>query len=734
MARYTSVTFQGYKKVGGCLTLPVILCFAAPLQAAEPPAEETMVVTGAARDDGAETALGNTGTYAAKRSATASKTDTPLSKTPQSVSVITEEELVMKRPQTIKQALTYTPGVMTGANGSSTVYDSVMLRGFNNLNQNIYMDGIKILGDMYNEVSIDPYFLQRVEVLRGPASVLYGKSNPGGVIATVSKRPQTTPLREIQLQAGNHHTWRTGFDFSDALDDEGRLAYRLTGLYDYSHTQQEGGRQRRYAIAPAFSWQASDSTRLLLTMNLQNEPDSGYYGFLPRTGTVDRGSFGHLSPSFYDGEPNYDRFSRQQRLVTLQVDHDFNQNWSLRQTTRYQHQSMDWRGIFGFGMCNPMTCPGVAPGAWGHTLGRGVIKSKETLDGLGSDTQLIGKISLGDWHHTLLTGVDFSKLNNNMHNVRGVAAPLDLAHPVYGNSWNRAMSDDHIQDKQDQTGIYLQDQIAWQRWMLTLGGRYDRSTVETRSKGTTNTHTHQVDHEFTSRAGLNYVFDNGLAPYVSYSESFEPNGGVDRNGSAFKASRGRQYEAGIKYLPNDRPYSATLAVYQLTKDNNLRPDPLSPMTNIQAGKIRSRGVELEGKAALTYNLNLTASYAYNDVRFRDDSPNNHHTPAGVPRHMASMWLDYTFDGGLLQGLTLGGGGRYVSSSYGNDVNSFKVNHYALADAAIHYRLDRFGLEDSEVALNVNNLFDKHYVSSCFNDSMCSLGLERQILSTLTIRF
>ncbi|BDH47313.1 ferrichrome porin FhuA [Salmonella enterica subsp. enterica serovar Choleraesuis] len=681
-----------------------------------------------------ETALGNTGTYAAKRSATATKTDTPLAKTPQAISVITKEELELKRPSTIKKALAYTPGVMSGSNGSSTLYDNVMMRGFNSMTQNIYLDGMKIQGDMYNEAKIDPYFLDRLEVLRGPASVLYGKSSPGGVIAGVSRRPQTTPVREIRLQAGNHHEWNTGFDFGDTLDDDETFAWRLTGIYHYNHSQQVGERERRYAIAPAFSWQPDENTRVLLLMNFQNEPRTGYYGFLPRTGTVDRGEFGKFSPSFNEGEPGYNRLSRQQRLVTLQFDHDFNENWSFRQIARYQHLSMDWHSIFGLGMCNPMSCQGISPGNWGRTLGRGFIQSQEKLDSFGSDSQLIGKLQFGHWHHTLLMGVDYSRLNNNMHNIRGLAAPLDAANPVYGNRWHQAMSDDNIQDKQNQSGIYLQDQIGWQRWMLTLGGRFDHSTVATHSRGTTNSHTHQVAHEFTSRAGLNYAFENGIAPYISYSESFEPNSGVDRNASSFKPSRGRQYEAGIKYLPEDRPYSASLAVYQLTKDNNLRPDPLSPTTNIQSGKIRSRGIELEGKAALTYNLNLTASYTYTDIHFRDDSPNNHHTPAGVPRQMASMWLDYTFNSGLLQGLTLGGGGRYVSSSNGDDANSFKVNHYALADTAIRYQLDRLGLPDSELALNVNNLFDKHYVSSCFSDAMCALGAERQILTTLTLRF
>ncbi|MGO4743446.1 ferrichrome porin FhuA [Serratia quinivorans] len=700
--------------------------------------ENENVITVYGEGNTAEEAIGSNGTYAAKQSVTATKTSTPLIKTPQSISVITEEELQTKRPATIKNALNYTPGVMTGNSGSSSIFDSVMIRGFNNVSQNIYLDGLKLQGDMYADSKVDPYFLQRVEVLRGPASVLYGKSNPGGVISSVSKRPQTQPLHELQLQAGNHHEWKTQFDFSDAIDDDEELAYRLTGNYYEAHSQQKGEREKRYAIAPSLLWQPSDKTSLLFQLSLQNEPRTGYYGWLPSEGTLTSGEFGKLSPSFNEGEAGYNRFERQQRTVGYQLDHAFNETWSFHQAVRYQHTKVNWRSIYGNGLCNPMTCMGVAPQQYGTTLSRATMVSDERLNGLTTDTRLEGKLSAGDWRHTLLMGIDYSQLRNDLQNKMGSAAPLSLVDPQYGNHDVLYFGDTHTINKNHQLGTYLQDQAEWQNWVFTLGGRFDHSVVETRESSNMTgekSSSSITDNEFTWRGGINYVFNNGIAPYFSYSESFEPNSGNSLSGQAFKPSRGKQYEAGIKFIPDNAPISASIAAFQLTKDNNLRRDALNPYYNVQEGKIRSRGIEIEGKAALTYNLNLIASYTYTDAEFRDNSINNGHTPAMVPKHMASLWTDYTFNQGWLNGLTAGGGARYVSSTPGDDGNNFKVPSYTVFDTAIKYQLDNIpGLENAEIALNVNNLFDKHYVSSCFTNNTCSWGAERQILTTLTLHW
>ena len=234
---------------------------------------------------------------------------------------------------------------------------------------------------------------------------------------------------------------------------------------------------------------------------------------------------------------------------------------------------------------------------------------------------------------------------------------------------------------------------------------------------------------------MNYQLPYGFAPYFSYSESFEPSTAATVSGKPLDPSRGKQYEAGLKYLPENAALSATLAVYELTKDNNLHRDPLNPFFSVQGGKIRSRGIELETKAALTYNWNLIAGYAYTDTRFRQQEENANHHPAMVPAHTASLWTDYTFDSTPLSGLTVGGGVRYNGKTQGDDANSFTVPAYTVADMMLRYRLDNLpALEDAEIALNINNLFNKHYVSACFTDAACSWGNDRQITTTLTLHW
>ncbi|CAI2492099.1 ferrichrome porin FhuA [Serratia liquefaciens] len=685
--------------------------------------EETLTVVGSSQSQ-QENAWGPVGTYAAKHSATGTKTDTPIEKTPQSVSVVTREEMDMRQPDTVKGALAYTPGVMVGNRGASTAYDAVNIRGFSSVGTNMYLDGLKLQDDNYSIYQIDPYFLERAEVLRGPSSVLYGKSNPGGVVALVSKRPTTETLREVQFKMGTDNLFQTGFDFGGALDDDGIYSYRLTGLARDEDQQQVGEKSKRYAIAPSFSWRPDDRTSLTFLSSFQDDPSVGFYGWLPKEGTVQNGINGKLPTSFNDGEPGYNNISRKQQMVGYAFEHGFDDVWTLRQNLRYSKMDVDYRSIYGQGISatNPAE------------LTRGVMNSKEHLSSFAVDTQAQAKFATAAVDHTLLMGVDYMRMRNDVVYQYGSASSLNVVAPQYGNQSYTITGGASQVNRQEQTGLYVQDQAEWNNWVLTMGGRYDWSDTNSTNRLKQNLVSKQKDNEFTGRAGLNYVFENGIAPYVSYSESFEPTSGTDFSGNTFAASKGKQYEAGVKFAPKDRPITASIAIYQLTKTNNKVADPDHVFASIQGGEIRSRGVELEGKAALTANVNLLGSYTYTDAEYTKDTTQQGNTPAAIPKHMASVWADYTFHETALSGLTLGSGVRYVGSSYGDEANTFKVKDYTVVDAAIKYDLARFNLPGSSIGINVNNLFDKEYVSSCFATYGCYWGAERQVVATATFRF
>lgn len=597
-------------------------------QAAVEPKEDTITVTAAPAPQ--ESAWGPAATIAARQSATGTKTDTPIQKVPQSISVVTAEEMALHQPKSVKEALSYTPGVAVGTRGASNTYDYLIIRGFaaDGQSQNNYLNGLKMQGNFYNDAVIDPYMLERAEIMRGPVSVLYGKSSPGGLLNMVSKRPTTEPLKEIQFKAGTDSLFQTGFDFSDALDDDGVYSYRLTGIARSANAQQKGAEEQRYAIAPAFTWRPDDKTNFTFLSYFQNEPETGYYGWLPKEGTVEPLPNGKRLPTDFNEGAKNNTYSRNEKMVGYSFDHEFNDTFTVRQNLRFAQNKVSQKSVYGYGMCSdPLytkdddalkasPCLSIPQSEWNHTLTRQYVIDNEKLENFSVDTQLQSKFATGSVEHTLLTGVDFMRMRNDIDSWFGYAgsvAPSDIynldrsdfdfgAHPDPSGPYRVLL-------KQKQTGLYVQDQAQWDKVLVTLGGRYDWAEQSSFNRDYGNK-SDRDDKQFTWRGGVNYLFDNGVTPYFSYSESFEPASLTDANGDLFAPSKGKQYEVGVKYVPEDRPIVLTGALYQLTKTNNLMADPNNPNFSIEGGEIRARGVELEAKAALSASVNVVGSYTY----------------------------------------------------------------------------------------------------------------------------
>ena len=321
-------------------------------QAAVEPKEDTITVTAAPAPQ--ESAWGPAATIAARQSATGTKTDTPIQKVPQSISVVTAEEMALHQPKSVKEALSYTPGVSVGTRGASNTYDHLIIRGFaaEGQSQNNYLNGLKLQGNFYNDAVIDPYMLERAEIMRGPVSVLYGKSSPGGLLNMVSKRPTTEPLKEVQFKAGTDSLFQTGFDFSDSLDDDGVYSYRLTGLARSANAQQKGSEEQRYAIAPAFTWRPDDKTNFTFLSYFQNEPETGYYGWLPKEGTVEPLPNGKRLPTDFNEGAKNNTYSRNEKMVGYSFDHEFNDTFTVRQNLRFAENKTSQNSVYGYGVCS----------------------------------------------------------------------------------------------------------------------------------------------------------------------------------------------------------------------------------------------------------------------------------------------------------------------------------------------------------------------------------------------
>ncbi|GHS84431.1 ligand-gated channel [Pseudomonas sp. PAGU 2196] len=655
--------------------------------------------------------------YVAKRSSVGSKTDTPLIETPASVSVITREQIEAQQPKTVAQALRYTPGVNTELAGPQFVVDQLSIRGFQQGTGRMLRDGTRtFLPEFLGWDAPEPYGLERIEVLRGASSVLYGASDPGGQINLVSKRPTQQPLHEVQLQAGNLDYQQSAFDLGDALDDEGIWSYRLTGLFREADAQTDHITNRRQYIAPALSFRPSADTELTLLGEYQKQTGN-FANALPASGTVFRDPRGRLDRDTYVGDSAYDFMTNEKTSLGYVFEHHFDEVWTLRQNVRYSYYRQASSEIALFGP------------AGGGQYSR--YSDQRQGDGrlFTQDTQVQANFATGPLEHTLLTGVDYNNGKfDQAQTLDFILQSFDPFQPVYGQPLSTVpFSHASYEQKLSQTGVYLQDQVRIDNWVVLLGGRYDWAANQKDDR----TPQTQKDEQFSARAGLVYLFDNGLAPYASYSESFLPVMGTTADGTQLDPETGKQYELGLKYEPPGGNSLYTVALFELTKQNQT--ENINGFSR-QEGEVRSRGVELEAKTEVAPGLNLIGSYTWNDVKVtQSERGNKGKTPFRTPEHMASLWADYQLQSGPLDGLRLGAGARYVGSTYGDAQNSFKVDSYALVDAMVSYQLGKLdaSLKGVELALNASNLFDKKYVAGCFSDMGCQYGQQRTVYGTVT---
>jgi iron complex outermembrane receptor protein len=687
------------------------------------------------------------GPYVAKRTLAGSKTSTALTEIPQSVSVVTRQQMDIQGVQSVNEAVRYTPGVFAETRGASARYDIPQMRGFGGDGMGggyRYLDGLRVFNTAYyGTPQFDPYTLENVEILRGPASALYGQSSPGGLLNLTSKRPTEDALREIQLQAGSHDNYQAAFDFSGPIDEEGRFLYRLVGVGHKGHTQIQHTRQERRLIAPSLTWRPSADTELTLQFTYQRDPENGWHGWVPSQGTLLPNPLGKISRNFFDGDPSFDRFERTQKSAGYLFSHRFNDTWTIRQNLRYMELDVIDRNVYGQGLL----MAGVEPADY-RTLRRGTYRSDENIRALVIDNQAQANFNTGALEHTLLVGLDYQKLDNQVAVGYGTAPTIDIFDPVYHQHINTPAVTQKIDQQRDQWGLYAQDQIRWNRWTASLNLRHDwsSSTTDTRNPQASDpaARAEQDEQAWTGRAGLVYAFDNGISPYASYATSFEPLLGTSIDGSPFKPTKGKQYEVGIKYQPQGWNGLFTLAFFDIRQSNVRTAVTDMPGQYRQLGELRSRGVELEAKFRPAPGLNIVASYSYQDVKTTKDMPavaggasNEGKAPYLTPSHQAAIWTDYTVGSGRLAGLTVGGGIRYVGAIWADSANTVKVPSYTLVDAMLGYDLGRMNesLKGATIALNVKNLFDKSYVAGCAGRlTSCYWGHERTAMATLTYRW
>jgi iron complex outermembrane receptor protein len=681
------------------------------------------------------------------------KTNTPLIETPQSITRIDNAELVRRNALSINQALTYVAGVTPNQRGGVVGrYDQLTIRGFAPAQ---FLDGMRLLGGSYSSPQIDFHRIESVDVIKGPASVLYGNATPGGLVNLTSKLPTEDFHGMIDLAAGSYSLWRGAVDVGGSLDADHKLRVRLIGGAERSDGFVDTTRYRRYYINPAISFAPNDKTSLSVIAAYQRDPKSGSYGSAPPIGTALPNPLGQLPVSFYDGEPSYEAFDRKQYTITGLFRRSITDWLKYRANTRYLKIKQHYRQVYGSSLSTD-----------NRTLVRGGGGSDENANTWSFDNNLLATFGTGPLKHELMAGLDYyrSRAVGYQRFVTGAAngiPNLDIFNPVYGVAIpDIVASAVPTYTRRKQTGVYAQDQIQLGGLNLIGSIRKDWYRQTTTTAGVA---TRVGQDKVTYRAGALYAFDFGLSPYVSYSTSFEPQSGVNLAGQPYVPITGRQYEAGLKFQPRGTQTILTLSVYDLARQNVLVTDPANIRNSIQVGETKTRGVEAEGRGSIRPGLDFSVALTYMDARYTKGNPATAGVingaaqsgvtgtrVLGVPKWMASSFLSYDLAkasavSGPLAGLSFGGGVRYVGASDGlnsitaagiTTLNRFPVRGFTLVDTMLNYDLGAGGgaLKGLNLALNVSNLFDKRHVSSCFATGWCWFGSPRTVVGSVRYKW
>ncbi|MCJ8150917.1 TonB-dependent siderophore receptor [Shinella sedimenti] len=648
----------------------------------------------------------------AKTSRTGSKTASELRDIPQSVSVVGRNQMEMQSPQKIDEALRYVPGVNPSTYGTDSDTDWIFIRGFQADQTGVFLDGLSFYQTGFATFLMDPFFLERIEVVKGPSSALYGGGNPGGFINYVSKRPGERH-RYLETGVNSFGNGYVAADLGDALNDV--LSYRVNAKLSGGGWQTDHSSDFRGTVAPSFKWQPDESTSLTVLASLsRTDLVHTSTGFLPYEGTAVPNAAGYTIPrDFFYGDKDVEQYDRTQAMIGYEFEHTFDNDWTVRQNLRYGTVSLQEDGLYSNGVFT------------GTTLQRYRWAHDTRANTFTFDNQVEGKFETGAVEHTLLLGADYRWYQHGASTFYDAAVPsIDILSPVYGGVYGPPTLTPGSETTLNQFGIYAQDQVRFgEGWLVTLNGRYDFVSTKLDTPDI-----ERSDSEFTGRAALAYDFANGITPYVSYSTSFSPLTSDNGQGALLAPEKAEQWEAGIKYEPTSFDGLFTLAYFDITRQNVPTQVSTAPPLTETIGEVRMKGIEISAQANVSNGLTVIGGVAYLDAEVARaygpsyDFANAGTTPIQVPDLTASLWLDYAVQSEQFEGLSLSAGVRYLGESWADRANTLKVKDATVFDAAIRYKRDNWS-----VALNVSNLFDKEYVSSCQGLALCGYGAGRTFM-------
>ena len=696
------------------ISICVLQAFSPFAWAEQVPAENTSIelqATNVTATADLESAQGPVQGYHATRSASATRTDTAIHETPQSISVVSKDVVEDLGATRLQDALDYAGGVGRANNFGGQGLTTFTVRGFTT--GEFYRNGFPINRGYPNMP--DANTIERLEVLRGPATMLYGRGDPGGTFNVVSKQPLAERTVTLGSQLNDQGMKRGTLDASGPLDEEGRLAYRLNVVGEGGDTFRDHVETERYGVTPVITWQATDDTKVTFEGDFMrnNHPlDRGLTRFPNQRGTPSRDTFW--------GDKDAGKLHNDNNMAQLRFEHVLNDNWTLGGGFQWLDGSLKGNAIEANG-------PG-SLGADGRTLQRNFNYRKLEWTDKDYQLNLTGHFSTGGFDHTLLTGIEYEDYDYKSIIQRSSAAagtyPIDIFDPVYGQP-RPALTRTPTHDKENLKtyAAFVQDQVALtERLKVLAGARFER--FEHDYQNYVGKSWQAADNAVTPRVGVIYDLTDTVAVYADAARSFKPNTGASREGGGFAPEKGKSYEMGIKWEALDRQLSVDAAIYQIEKKNVLTTDPVDNTFSVAAGQVRSRGFDLNVAGNLTPEWRVIGGYAYVDAEVtRDNTLRSGTRLMNIPRNSFSLLNVYEFQDGALKGLGLGAGGKYVDQRAGQTANTaFSMDAYTVVDLLGYYKVN----EHVRLNVDVKNLFNRDYEEGAFGNIYAYPGAPRTV--------
>lgn len=650
--------------------------------------------------------------YRVPNTSSATKTDTPLRDIPQSIQVIPQQVIKDQQATRLTDVLKNAPGVVVGSRSPRDPLNVIKIRGFDAFSDTL-LNGIQ--DRSISSVGFGSN-IERVEVLKGPASVLFGQGGLGGKVNLVTKQPLRDPFYSVETSVGSYNSYSGTIDLSGPLNDSKTVLYRLNASAGTNESFIDFYDQQQYLIAPTLSWQISDRTKL--TLEASYSLAEGPYDFgIPAQGSILPNPNGKIPRNRFVSEPNLNDTSNGVYRIGYNFEHRFSENWQARSVFQTYLSRLKRNLVFPFGLQDDL-----------RRLERGIEDFDYDENAYNLDNYVVGKLTTGSIKHELVAGLNLSKTDTNSKSLYSDTTPIDVFNPVYGTFTQAYVPDFDIKNTAQQLGFYLQDQITLaENFKVLLGGRFDIANQEFQDLLNQTSDFKQTE-AFSPRVGIVYQPIKPISLYASYSRSF--NQATSVFGAALpEPERGTQYEIGVKADLTDR-LSTTLAFYDLTRTNLSTQDPNNPQRTIQVGEQRSRGIEFDISGEISPGWNVIAGYAYTDAEItRDNTLTVGNQLNNVPRHALNLWTTYEIQSGSLKGLGFGLGAFYYGDRQADLGNTVELPSYVRADAAIYYKRDNY-----RAAINIKNLFDTDYFVSAQNVNRIIPGDPLTIQGTISWQF